>query len=104
MTTRAAGRLHGGASLTGPPGTSWLVLRHPTARRDLAIMPRLAAALAAKSAAAVPAGGPLIGRNSGQRLARHELAEMTFWQRIVNWLARLPVNAGSAPFPAAGSG
>jgi type II secretory pathway pseudopilin PulG len=59
------------------------------------IMPRLAAALAVRSAAAVLAGRPLIGRNSGQRLARHELAEMTFWQRIVNWLARLPANAGT---------
>jgi hypothetical protein len=58
------------------------------------IMPRLAAALAVRSPA-ISAGGPLIGRNSGQRLARQELAEMTFWQRIVNWLVRLPVNAGS---------
>jgi hypothetical protein len=57
------------------------------------IMPRLAAALAVRSAA-VPAGGPPIGRHAGQRLARRELAEMTFWQRIVNWLAHLPVNAG----------
>jgi hypothetical protein len=39
------------------------------------------------------AGGPLIGRHAGQRLARNELAEMTFWQRIANWLEHLPANA-----------
>jgi len=39
-------------------------------------------------------GGPLIGRHAGQRLARSELAEMTVWQRIVNWLEHLPTNAG----------
>lgn len=35
------------------------------------------------------AGGPLIRRGEGQRLARHELAEMSFWQRILHWLSRL---------------
>ena len=58
------------------------------------IMPRLAAALAVRSAVVVPDGGPMIGRHAGQRLARRELAEMTFWQRIVNWLVHLPVDAG----------
>jgi hypothetical protein len=56
-------------------------------------MPRLAAVLAVRTAV-VPGGGPLIGRHGGQRLARRELAEMTFWQRIVNWLLHLPTNAG----------
>jgi Domain of unknown function (DUF4129) len=40
------------------------------------------------------AGGPLIGRRAGQRLARHELAEMSFWARVLNWLAHLPRTAG----------
>src|SRR5215470_16571617 len=35
------------------------------------------------------AGGPLLGRRAGQRIARRELAEVSFWQRIVQWLARL---------------
>jgi type II secretory pathway pseudopilin PulG len=39
------------------------------------------------------AGGPLIGRHAGQRLAGNELAEMTFWQRIANWLEHLPTHA-----------
>jgi hypothetical protein len=56
-------------------------------------MPRLATALAVTSAAA-PVGRPLIGRHTGQRLARRELAETTFWQRVLNWLAHLPTNAG----------
>ena len=34
-------------------------------------------------------GGPELGRHSGQRLARDELAEVSFWQRILHWLARL---------------
>jgi hypothetical protein len=41
------------------------------------------------------AGGPLIGRQTGQRLARRELAEMGFWDRVVNWLEHLPGNAGN---------
>ncbi len=40
------------------------------------------------------AGGPLIGRHTGQHLARRELAEMTFWQRVLHWLAGLSANAG----------
>ena len=40
-------------------------------------------------------GGPLIGRRTGQRLARHELAEMSIWQRILTWLAKLISNAGT---------
>src|SRR5215472_14797745 len=35
------------------------------------------------------AGGPLLGRRAGQRIARRELAEVSFWQRIIHWLARL---------------
>ena len=35
------------------------------------------------------AGGPLIGRRTGQRIARHELAELTIWQRFLQWLYRL---------------
>lgn len=46
-------------------------------------------------ATAVTAGGPPAVRRAGQRLARHELAEMSFWERILNWLAHLPRNAGN---------
>ncbi|HEX5191042.1 MAG TPA: DUF4129 domain-containing protein [Streptosporangiaceae bacterium] len=46
-------------------------------------------------AIAVPAGGPLTGRRLGQHLARHELAEMSVWERILNWLAHLPRSAGN---------
>src|SRR5215470_11790526 len=35
------------------------------------------------------AGGPLLGRRAGQRIARRELAEISFWQRMIQWLARL---------------
>lgn len=35
------------------------------------------------------AGAPLLGRRAGQRIARRELAEVSFWQRILQWLARL---------------
>ena len=35
------------------------------------------------------AGGPLIGRREGQRLARRELAEVGLLQRILNWIGRL---------------
>jgi hypothetical protein len=55
-------------------------------------MSQLVTAIAA-GRAVVPAGGPLIGRNAGQRLARRELAEMSFWQRILHWLFHLPMNA-----------
>lgn len=55
-------------------------------------MSPLAIALAFRHAL-VPPGGHLIGRHAGQRLARGELAELTFWQRILNWLIRLPNNA-----------
>jgi len=34
-------------------------------------------------------GTPLLGRRAGQRIARRELAELSFWQRIFDWLARL---------------
>ncbi len=42
------------------------------------------------------AGGPLIRRGQGQRLARKELAEMSFWQRILHWFSRLLAGAGNA--------
>jgi hypothetical protein len=35
------------------------------------------------------AGAPLLGRRAGQRIARRELAELSIWQRIFQWLARL---------------
>jgi Domain of unknown function (DUF4129) len=41
------------------------------------------------------AGEPLIGRRTGQRLARHELAEMSIWQRVIDWLGRLFGNAAN---------
>ena len=41
------------------------------------------------------AGGPLIGRRAAQRLARHELAEMSVWQRIWQWLTHLPRASGN---------
>jgi len=34
-------------------------------------------------------GTPLLSRRAGQRIARRELAELSFWQRIFDWLARL---------------
>jgi len=43
---------------------------------------------------AQPRPGGLIGRRAGQRIARSELAERTFWQRILNWLGLLPQRAG----------
>ena len=44
--------------------------------------------------AATLAGGPLIGRHAGRRIARTKLAEMSFWQRLLSWLEHLPKNAG----------
>ncbi len=55
----------------------------------------LSSAAAAGSAATRLAGDPLIGRRAAQRLARHELAETSIWQRIWHWLARLPGTAGA---------
>ena len=52
-------------------------------------------AASAGSAVTRLAGGPLIGRRAAQRLARHELAETSTWQRIWQWLARLPGTAGN---------
>jgi type II secretory pathway pseudopilin PulG len=52
------------------------------------------ASAAARTAVLTGAGGPLIGRRAGQRLARHELAELTFWQRVLEWISRL--SAGNA--------
>lgn len=56
-------------------------------------MSQLALALAVHRAL-VPASGPLIGRHAGQRFARAEFAEPTFWQRVLNWLEHLPTTAG----------
>ncbi len=51
--------------------------------------PSVLASLASRVTIAAPAaGGPLIGRRTGQRLARHELAEMSIWQRVIDWLWR----------------
>jgi hypothetical protein len=59
--------------------------------------PGILVSLAAKASTVAPAaGGPLIGRRTGQRLARRELAEVSFWQRVVDWLARLFSNAQTA--------
>jgi len=38
---------------------------------------------------------PWVGRREGQRLARRELAEVSFWQRILNWIGRLFSGTGS---------
>jgi type II secretory pathway pseudopilin PulG len=43
----------------------------------------------------IAAGGPLIGRKEGQRLARQELARVGFWQRVLNWIGRLLHGAGN---------
>lgn len=40
------------------------------------------------------AGGPLIGRRAGQRLARHELGELSVIQRIEHWFGRALGGAG----------
>jgi type II secretory pathway pseudopilin PulG len=61
-------------------GRAVVSVRQPPSRALLAVPPL--------------AGGPMVGRHAGQRLARSELAEMTFWERILNWLAHLPTNAG----------
>jgi Domain of unknown function (DUF4129) len=41
---------------------------------------------------------PLIGRHAARQLARRELAEASFWQRVLNWIARL-LNGAAAPVP-----
>lgn len=41
------------------------------------------------------AGGPLIGRRDARRLARQELAEMSWWQRVLRAIARLINSAGN---------
>lgn len=47
-------------------------------------------------AAGPAAGGPLIGRNAAQRLARQELAEVSIWLRILRWIERLLHVTGNA--------
>jgi len=51
-----------------------------------ATWPRLATGLAG---IARVAGRPGIGRREGQRLARQELSEVSFWDRIFNWFLNL---------------
>ncbi|HEX9033539.1 MAG TPA: DUF4129 domain-containing protein [Streptosporangiaceae bacterium] len=41
-------------------------------------------------------GGPLIGRRDARRLARQELGEVSWWQRVVREIARLLDAAGSS--------
>jgi hypothetical protein len=41
-------------------------------------------------------GGPGISRRAAQRVARQELAEMSTWQRIVQWIGRLFAATGNA--------
>jgi hypothetical protein len=41
------------------------------------------------------AGGPLIGRRDARRLARHELAEVSWWQRVFQAIARMLNAAGN---------
>jgi len=57
---------------------------------------RLTAVAVLPTRIASPASGPLIGRRTGQRLARHELAEISIWQRILTWVVRLLNSAGTA--------
>ncbi|HVB41567.1 MAG TPA: DUF4129 domain-containing protein [Streptosporangiaceae bacterium] len=54
--------------------------------------------LVAVASAHPTAGGPLIGRREGQRLARKELAEVSFFQRVLNWLGHL-LSATSSAVP-----
>ena len=42
-----------------------------------------------------PGPGPLIGRHAARDLARRELAEVSFWQRVLSWIARLLHTSGS---------
>ncbi|MDR2984341.1 MAG: DUF4129 domain-containing protein [Nocardiopsaceae bacterium] len=55
-------------------------------------MSQFVIAIAARRAL-LPAGGPLIGRHAGQRIARRELAERSFWQSVADWFIHLPTNA-----------
>lgn len=48
----------------------------------------------APRASQLAAGGPLIGRREGQRLARHELAERSVLQQILHWIGRVLGGAG----------
>ncbi|MHB1876535.1 MAG: DUF4129 domain-containing protein [Streptosporangiaceae bacterium] len=51
-------------------------------------MPGFRSAHSALAGPVATAGGPYIGRLPAQRLARRELAEVSFWQRVLDWLAR----------------
>ena len=51
-------------------------------------MPGFRSAQSALAGPVITAGGPYIGRLPAQRLARRELAEVSFWQRMLDWLAR----------------
>ncbi len=62
----------------------------------LAALAERAARTALAAAAPRPAGpAPLIGRHAAQQLARKELAETGFWQRVLDWIARLLNGAGA---------
>ncbi|MHB1595687.1 MAG: DUF4129 domain-containing protein [Streptosporangiaceae bacterium] len=51
-------------------------------------MPGFQSAQSALAGPVTTVGGPYIGRLPAQRLARRELAEVSFWQRVLDWLAR----------------
>jgi hypothetical protein len=63
---------------------------------DLAV--RAAAFALAAAAARHRWPAPLIGRRAARQLARHELAETGFWQRVVDWFARLLNGSSRASF------
>ncbi len=61
-----------------------------TARPALTWATRPALTVAVRPALTwLAAGGPLIGRREGQRLARSELAKVGLLQRMLNWIGRL---------------
>lgn len=59
-------------------------------------MPGFRSAQSALAGPMVTAGGPYIGRVPAQRLARRELAEVSIWQRVLDWLARTIGSASHA--------
>ena len=59
-------------------------------------MPGFRSAQSALAGPLTTAGGPYIGRVPAQRLARRELAEVSIWQRVLDWLARTIGSASHA--------
>ena len=59
-------------------------------------MPGFRSAQSALAGPLTTAGGPYIGRVPAQRLARRELAEVSIWQRVLDWLARTLGSASHA--------